>query len=299
MARRATAVLLVCLLAAVPPIDHSAAAAASCERPAVPRLSAERPPDVRAPHVREPDPRQVREVLAELGERLGDTKPPTSITIPTWVHVLTDGRRRAPDEAVRSQIAALNSAYGGQFGGVDTGVRFRLDGITLTRNTSWFGDPLGHEAAMKGHLRKGGVQTLNLYVGQLSELVLGFSTYPFWYASGPRLDGVVVDWRSLPGGALRNFDLGFTGVHEIGHWLGLFHTFENGCEEPGDGVDDTPPEALPTEGCPGVKDTCPLGGTDPIRNFMDYSYDRCMKEFTQGQAVRMHEMWAAYRGTET
>ncbi|MEV4888161.1 zinc metalloprotease [Nonomuraea sp. NPDC055795] len=299
MARRATAVLLVCLLAAVPPIDHSAAAAASCERPAVPRLKGERPPDVRAPHVREPDPRQVREVLAELGERLGDTKPPTSITIPTWVHVLTDGRRRAPDEAVRSQIAALNSAYGGQFGGVDTGVRFRLDGITLTRNTSWFGDPLGHEAAMKGHLRKGGVQTLNLYIGQLSELVLGFSTYPFWYASGPRLDGVVVDWRSLPGGALRNFDLGFTGVHEIGHWLGLFHTFENGCEEPGDGVDDTPPEALPTEGCPGAKDTCPLGGADPIRNFMDYSYDRCMKEFTQGQAVRMHEMWAAYRGTET
>ncbi|MFI6501000.1 zinc metalloprotease [Nonomuraea typhae] len=289
MARRPSAVLLVCLLMAVPPLD-SRPGAASCRRAAVPLQDG-----ARGPELREPGPGQVREVLAEIGERAGAAGDTAAITVSTWVHVLTDGRRRAPDEAVRAQIDTLNAAYGGRFGGVDTGVRFRLDGTTLTRHADWFGDPLGHEQAMKSRLRKGGVQTLNLYVGQLSELVLGFSTYPFWYAGSPQLDGVVIDWRSMPGGALRNFDRGFTGVHEIGHWLGLFHTFENGCEAPGDGVDDTPPEGLPTEGCPASKDTCPLGAADPIHNFMDYGHDRCMREFTPGQAARMHEMWAAYR----
>lgn len=242
-----------------------------------------------------PEPAEVGGALADLADRLDGMAPGGLVTVPTLVHVLTDGRRRAPDSAVKGQIATLNAAYGGQYGGVDTGVRFELKRIIVTRNASWFADPLTNEAAMKKKLRRGGPETLNLFIAQLSELVLGYSTYPYWYEGSPALDGVVIDWRSLPGGALRNFNHGYTGVHEIGHWLGLFHTFENGCDAPGDGVDDTPAEQLPTDGCPQSKDTCAAVGNDPIHNFMDYAHDRCMSEFTGGQAVRMHEMWAAYR----
>lgn len=287
MARRVTAVSLACLLTVgiAPPLRPDAAWAAACARS----------PHRSTPGPRSPQPQDVAKVMAELGRRLSGITPPGTITVPTRVHVITRGGRPVSEQAIKSQIAVLNSAYGGAFGGVDTGVRFRLDGISVQENGSWFADPVGHERAMKTALHKGGAGTLNLYIAQLSEMMLGFASYPYWYADAPRLDGVVIDWRSLPGGPMADYNRGLTGVHEIGHWLGLFHTFENGCEEPGDGIDDTPAEAKPTEACPVQKDTCAEPGHDPTRNFMDYAHDRCMSEFTRGQAERMHEMWAAYR----
>ena len=104
------------------------------------------------------------------------------------------------------------------------------------------------------------------------------------------LDGIVVDWESMPHTSTRYagaYDLGLTAVHEAGHWLGLEHTFFGGCNAKGDFVDDTPPMRVPTSGCPLGKDTCPEPGLDPIHNYMDYSYDSCYFEFTAGQAQRM------------
>jgi hypothetical protein len=289
MARRATAVSLACLLTVglTPPLGPAAASAAGCAGAL--RLS--------APWPRSPAPRDVSKVMAELARLLAGVTPPATITVPIRAHVLTNGARRVTDEAVESQVEVLNSAYAGAFGGVDTGVRFRLDGVSVTDNAAWFADPVRHERAMKTALHQGGAGTLNLYIAQLSQVMLGFAGYPYWYADAPELDGVVIDWRSLPGGTMTNYDRGFTGVHETGHWLGLFHTFENGCAEPGDGIADTPPEGRPSDACPQQKDTCAQPGQDPVRNFMDYAYDRCMAEFTQGQAERMREMWAAYRHT--
>lgn len=218
------------------------------------------------------------------------------LVVPVRFHIITDGRNgQLTRFAVDQQVRALNAAYGGSTGGADTGVSFRLGTVDVVQNAQWFEQPHDFQPQMVGTLARGGPGTLNLFTAAVGSEVLGFSSFPQWYRARPTMDGVVVDYRSVPGGQFQPFNRGYTAVHETGHWLGLFHTFEGGCRPPGDGIDDTPYEALPTQACPSSKDTCPEPGADPIRNFMDYGYDTCMREFTAGQGLRIRAMWAAYR----
>ena len=89
----------------------------------------------------------------------------------------------------------------------------------------------------------------------------------------------------MPGGATYGYNLGKTAVHEVGHWFGLLHTFQDttcAVGDPGDWIADTPQEAVSTEGCPvggmgggWVKNSCPeREGVDPVHNYMDYSTDQ-------------------------
>lgn len=79
--------------------------------------------------------------------------------------------------------------------------------------------------------------------------------------------------------------------------VGLYHTFQDGCDPNNDLVTDTPQEEKPNSGCtPSGRDTCPSdAGKDPIFNFMDYSYDECLFEFTEGQKERMLASYTEYR----
>ncbi|KAI0296333.1 hypothetical protein B0F90DRAFT_1820010 [Multifurca ochricompacta] len=143
----------------------------------------------------------------------------------------------------------LNSAY------ADSGLSFNFAGSDYTENTEWFDNAspgTQQQTDMKQALRLGGVADLNIYtVGFTSgERLLGYATFPDKYESDPTDDGVVLLYSSLPDAGPPPFNEGMTAVHEAGHWLGLYHTFQDGCDGEGDYVYDTPSEAEPAFGCP-------------------------------------------------
>ncbi|MFC4053890.1 zinc metalloprotease [Actinomadura syzygii] len=225
-----------------------------------------------------------------------DLRGAAPINIPVYFHVLHDGSSgNVSAEAIGSQLDTMNASYGGQNGGANTRVSFTLRAVTRTDNADWFNDPERYERTYKPRLRQGGKSTLNLYSARIGGDLLGWSTFPWKYSAEPKMDGVTIHYGSMPGGSIENFNKGFSATHEVGHWLGLYHTFQDGCGGQGDRVADTPAERDPTNGCPAGKDTCPSSGEDPIHNYMDYSYDTCMTSFTGGQGGRIHNVWTAYR----
>jgi len=223
-------------------------------------------------------------------------------TVNVYFHVITNtsGVGNLSDAAIAAQIAVLNEAYAGLTGGVDTGFQFVLAGVTRTANNTYFAAGYGTtaETSMKNALRVGTADDLNFYTNQPSTGELGWATFPSSYASNPKRDGVVCDWRTLPGGSFSPYNEGDTGTHEVGHWVGLYHTFQGGCNRTNDGVTDTPAERSAAWGCPNGRDSCTgknYPGLDPIENFMDYTDDYCMYKFTAGQSSRASSYWTSYR----
>lgn len=223
----------------------------------------------------------------------------TGGTIPVYWHVINNGTTAAlgniTDAQIASQISVLNAAY------ASTGWQFQLVSTDRTTNASWYTCAGGTcETQMKNALRQGTADDLNIYSNNMGGGLLGWATFPSSYASSPQMDGVVLLFSSLPGGTAAPYNLGDTGTHEVGHWMGLYHTFQGGCARNattgGDLVSDTPAEKSPAYGCPVGRNSCAnIAGNDPITNFMDYTDDSCMDRFSAGQDTRMDSMFTTYR----
>jgi hypothetical protein len=149
-----------------------------------------------------------------------------------------------------------------------------------------------------------GAKYLNIWVCNLN-CANGYAYYP---GTSDPYDGVVLHYY-ITGrvGYVAPGYRGRTGTHEVGHWLGLYHTFEyavcNGttqstCAGGGDKICDTPASNYPNYGCASYTNSCvdvPTDLQNQTENYMDYSNDTCKNMFSKGQVDRMRSMLFSYR----
>lgn len=126
---------------------------------------------------------------------------------------------------------------------------------------------------------------LNIWIAAMGDHIGGAASVPGSEADGR--SGVVINPKFFSDMAHPRYRLGRVLTHEIGHYLGLDHTWGRGfgCNQD-DGIEDTPAQEGPYTGCP-VHPTISCGTEDMFMNFMDYVDDACMVLFTQGQVERM------------
>lgn len=212
--------------------------------------------------------------------------------IPVVFHVArtSDGTGNVKRTHVKRQIRVLNRGYAGE------GFQFELRAIRRLVDDEFATGCLDAkiERNFKNRHAVDPARTLNIYTCIPADGVLGYAYSPWDFEESDSRHGVVVRYSTLPKGTAAPYNLGDTLTHEVGHYLGLLHTFEGGCSD-GDEVSDTPAEQIPAFGCPIKRDTCSAAGGDPVRNFMNYSDDACMNTFTPQQAARMRDLVATFR----
>jgi hypothetical protein len=209
-----------------------------------------------------------------------------------FIHITSGNTGRISESQREKQIEVLNQAYS------DSGFKFFYNPETVITvdKPAWFN--MGRlslaERQAKTQLHVPPQYSLNFYTAGLQPNNLGWATFPLELEGNPEMDGVVCLYSSLPEGDAVPYNLGQTATHEIGHWLGLYHTFQDGCSGMGDEVDDTEAHADANYGCEG-DNFCPGETQCPLKNYMNYTDDACMSEFTNGQISRMKDMVTTYR----
>ncbi len=245
-----------------------------------------------------PDARTQEAVDTLIRQYVAENGAPDKATVNVQVawHVITKTHRgqtqgNLSDQDIQDQIAWMNTAFAG------TGFSFTLASIDRTSNRGWFDrcDQPNNENQMRSALAVDPATHFNIYSCAPSGGLLGRATFPWSYPEDSYRHGVLVHHQTLPSGTAAPYNEGDVMVHETGHYLGLYHTFQGGCSAPGDSVADTPYEASPASGCPVGRDSCASSGLDPITNYMDYSDNYCMNEFTAGQISRMQSSVATYK----
>jgi Pregnancy-associated plasma protein-A len=214
-----------------------------------------------------------------------------------FFHITSIGQGKITEIMRQAQIDVLNQTF------AVAGIHFNYNPQTVREieKKEWFSMDLGSSAEhqAKNSLHASPERNLNFYTAGLAPRLLGWATFP-WDLEGDRdRDGVVIQCNTLPGGTAVPYNLGMTAVHEIGHWLGLYHTFQGGCDAIGDHVNDTVAHSAPNSGKPRPGDAqnnaCVIGAQAPIFNYMNYVDDDTMHEFTPQQIDRIKMHVAEYR----
>lgn len=210
-------------------------------------------------------------------------------------HIISDGvegHGYVNEWMIKHQINILNQWL------LETNIEFYLQTMDYTVNASWWNITVfsNLEREMKSLLYIGNYRHLNIYSVTIFNWG-GYSTFPDQNLTN--FDGVLVSPSEMPTRE-QTTRPGTLLVHEVAHWLGLYHTFEGGCSYPGDYVNDTPAQLHNANNqCPGTADSCPNEpGLDPNTNMMDYGGDACRKEITPGQRERIKIQVLMYRNME-
>jgi hypothetical protein len=239
----------------------------------------------------------------------------TIVTIPVVVHVVyNNAAQNVPQSQIDAQIRVLNedfaklnadagsvpSAFAGA--AAATNIRFVLakrdpngaatTGVVRvsTKTRSFSSNDFVKYSSKGGSNAWPASKYLNLWLCNLGQSLLGYAQFPGGAAA---TDGVVILYSSVPGGTATSYNLGRTATHEVGHWLNLRHIWgDASCGN--DLVADTPTQQTSNGGCPDFPHvTCSNGPNgDMWMNYMDYTYDRCMYMFSNGQSSRMDALFA-------
>jgi len=205
-------------------------------------------------------------------------RPEEQVHILVAFHVIhaSDGTGNISDEAIDDQFEWLNLAY------EPHNIYFTVDTINRVENDEWFNNWYGEDSwSGMSELAIDPYHYLNTYSANLWADGINANG---WAYLGQYFDAS--DYRQSISLAYQIVQYGHdTATHEVGHHLGLSHTFQDNCSFTNDGVDDTP--AMHYDGtysCDEQQDTCPEDeGFDPVRNYMNYASQECRNNFTQGQ----------------
>lgn len=263
-------------------------------------------------------------LIQQFNENLNRAKKASVLIIPVVFHVIhQNGTENITQAQIMDQLRVLNEDFRKKAGtngdkskysvAADMGIEFRL--AQKDPNGNWHDGINRIESSLttnayqnvKSLIRWDPTKYLNVWVvktiaNQGQGTILGFAQFPEYLSYTPNTDGIVV--RADYVGTIQTGNItnaGRTLTHEVGHWIGLYHTFQGGCvgntpstcASAGDFICDTPPVEDATFGCLSSRITC--SDSAMVENYMDYMDGKCANTFTQGQKARALYMMDRYR----